>query len=317
MVTKTLMQIHAVDTLYHSFHYIYYDLLVTLCCSVHVIDALSVYNQRLTTAHANTITLEHTMKILLSNDDGVNAPGLRALYMVLSRIEDAEVYVVAPDTERSGFSSAITITRPLHISQMSNGFYAVNGTPADCVYLACNGFFDHAFDLVVSGINSGANLGDDVIYSGTVGAAMEGRLMAMPAIATSLVGASVRQYQDPEKYAVAANWIKDFIQSGLPTMPSKHILNVNIPDTNQLAGAKVTRMGSRKAANPVMQSQDPRGKPVYWIGLSGEEMPSQGAMDVMTDFEAVSQNYVSVTPVQMDVTSYTQIDQLKGHGLLD
>lgn len=256
------------------------------------------------------------MKILISNDDGVNAPGLHSLYNALSSIKGADVFVMAPDTERSGFSSAITITKPLHISKMSNGFYAVNGTPADCVYLACNGFFDHAFDLVVTGINSGANLGDDVIYSGTVGAAMEGRLMAMPAIATSLVGASVRQYQDPEQYSVAADWIKTFIESGLPRMPSKHILNINIPDTHKLMGAKVTRMGSRRAANPIMHSKDPRGKPVYWIGLSGDEMPSDDTMDVMTDFEAVSQNYVSVTPVQMDVTSYSQVNMLREHDLL-
>lgn len=255
------------------------------------------------------------MKILLSNDDGVSAPGLHALYDALSEL-DAEVYVMAPDTERSGFSSAITITRPLHISQMSNGFYAVNGTPADCVYMACNGFFNHDFDLVVSGINSGANLGDDIIYSGTVGAAREGRLMKMPAIATSLVGASVRQYKDPENYAVAAQWIKEFIASGLPQMPSRHILNINIPDTTNIQGAKVTRMGSRQAANPILQNTDPRGKPVYWIGLSGDEMPHESEYGVMTDFEAVNQNYVSVTPVQMDVTSYQQVDMLRKHGML-
>lgn len=255
------------------------------------------------------------MKILLSNDDGVHAPGLHALYLALSEL-DAEVYVVAPDTERSGFSSAITITRPLQVSKMSNGFYAVNGTPADCVYLACNGYFDHTFDLVVSGINSGANLGDDVIYSGTVGAAMEGRLMSMPAIATSLAGSQVRTYQSAAEYAQAAHWIKDFIASGVPEMPNRHILNINVPDVAQIRGAKATRMGKRKAANPVTQGADPRGKPVYWIGLSGDVQQEQNT-ELMTDFQAVSEGFVSITPVQMDVTSYQQIAAVQGHPLID
>lgn len=255
------------------------------------------------------------MKILLSNDDGVHAPGLLAMYQALATEHD--VYVVAPDSERSGSSSAITITRPLHAAQLPNGFWAVNGTPADCVYLACNGFFEHEFDLVVSGINSGANLGDDVIYSGTVGAAREGRMMALPAIAVSLVGAGVRQYTDAASFAGAANWVAKFIQTGLPELPTRHILNINVPDTDNIAGAKVTRMGSRQASNPVIKTQDPRGKNIYWIGLAGKESAITDDIDILTDFEAVADNYVSVTPVQMDVTSYAHIEPLKLHDLLD
>lgn len=254
------------------------------------------------------------MKILLSNDDGVHAPGLMAMYRALSQISD-DVTVMAPDSERSGSSSALTITRPLQVTQLPNGFWAVNGTPADCVYLACNGFFDDSFDLVVSGINSGANLGDDVMYSGTVGAAREGRLMALPALAISLVGASVRQYTDPKEFEVAANWLKDFIKEGLPSLPTHHILNINVPDVQILAGAKVTRMGQRKAANPIIKAEDPRGKPIFWLGLSGEEMETNSS-DLPTDFQAVAQNCVSVTPIQMDVTSYAYTDALKSHGLL-
>lgn len=255
------------------------------------------------------------MRILLSNDDGVHAPGLLAMYQALKKITD-DVTVVAPDSERSGSSSAITITRPLQMAELPNGFWTVNGTPADCVYLACNGCFEKQFDLVVSGINSGANLGDDVIYSGTVGAAREGRMMALPAVAVSLVGASVRKYTDSKNFDVAANWVAEFIKSGLPELPSRHILNINVPDTDVLAGAKVTRMGVRKAAHPVTKQNDPRGKEILWIGLSGEELKNDDN-DVITDFQAVAENYVSVTPVQMDVTSYSQIDILKQHDQLN
>lgn len=255
------------------------------------------------------------MKILLSNDDGVHAPGLQAMYQALKTVSD-EVYVMAPDSERSGSSSAITITRPLQVAQLPSGFWTVNGTPADCVYLACNGFFEHEFDLVVSGINSGANLGDDVMYSGTVGAAREGRMMALPAIAVSLVGASVRQYTEASSFKTAADWVAGFIQSGLPELPERHILNINVPDTDSIAGAKVTRMGARHTAMPVQKEKDPRGKEILWIGLAGDEQPLNDGIDLITDFQAVAQNYVSVTPVQMDVTSYSQIDKLKAHAQL-
>ena len=150
------------------------------------------------------------------------------------------VVVVAPESERSGFSSALTLDRPLRPIQISPDVWAVNGTPADCVYLAMNGLFDVEFDLVVSGINSGANLGDDVLYSGTVGAAFEGRLAKQPALAVSLCGQNVRSYTSPEEYRIAAQWVHDFIAAGLPTLPERHIFNVNIPDVAELKGAKVT-----------------------------------------------------------------------------
>ena len=156
------------------------------------------------------------MNILIANDDGVFAPGIQALAQALAPL--GRVVIVAPESERSGFSSALTLDRPLRPVQISADVWAVNGTPADCVYLSMNGLFDFEFDLVVSGINSGANLGDDVLYSGTVGAAFEGRLMKQPAIAVSMAGPNVRSYDNPNDYAVAAKWVHDFIAQGLPTL---------------------------------------------------------------------------------------------------
>lgn len=177
------------------------------------------------------------MNILIANDDGVFAPGIQALAHALKPL--GRVVIVAPESERSGFSSALTLDRPLRPIPIAEDIWAVNGTPADCVYLSMNGLFDFEFDLVVSGINSGANLGDDVLYSGTVGAAFEGRLMTQPAIAVSLAGPNVRAYQHPADYAVAAQWVHDFIANGLPTLPPRHILNINIPDVAELKGAKL------------------------------------------------------------------------------
>ncbi|MGE8552234.1 MAG: 5'/3'-nucleotidase SurE, partial [Acinetobacter calcoaceticus] len=177
------------------------------------------------------------MNILIANDDGVFAPGIQALAEALRPL--GRVVVVAPESERSGFSSALTLDRPLRPIQIVEDVWAVNGTPADCVYLSMNGLFDFEFDLVVSGINSGANLGDDVLYSGTVGAAFEGRLMKQPAIAVSLAGSDVRAYNNKEDYAQAAQWVHDFIASGLPSLPPRHILNINIPDVPQLKGAQI------------------------------------------------------------------------------
>lgn len=243
------------------------------------------------------------LNILVSNDDGVSAPGIRALAAALSAV--GTVTVVAPDSERSGFSSALTLDRPLRPIQLSERVWAVNGTPADCVYLALNGLFEEPFDLVVSGINSGANLGDDVLYSGTVGAAFEGRLMRLPAIAVSLVGPNVRHYQLPESYEAAANWVAHFIQSGLPCLPPRHIFNINIPDTADLKGYQVTRTGVRGQSKPIAKGTDPRGHQVYWIGLAGEMLAEEGFhSEVQTDFNAIADGYVSITPLQMDATSH-------------
>lgn len=244
------------------------------------------------------------MNILIANDDGVFAPGIQALALALAPL--GRVVVVAPESERSGFSSALTLDRPLRPIQISADVWAVNGTPADCVYLSMNGLFDFEFDLVVSGINSGANLGDDVLYSGTVGAAFEGRLMKQPAIAVSMAGPNVRAYDSPADYQLAATWVHDFIATGLPTLPPRHIFNVNIPDVPQLQGAKITYQGRRSQSKPITSQVDPRGRQVYWIGLSGEAVaePQKGLTEIESDFFAVANGYVSITPIQMDATNY-------------
>lgn len=251
------------------------------------------------------------MNILISNDDGVFAPGIIALAEALKPL--GNITVVAPESERSGFSSALTLDRPLRPIQLENGYWAVNGTPADCVYLAMNGLFDQQFDLVVSGINSGANLGDDVLYSGTVGAAFEGRLMKQPALAVSLAGSRVREYKDAADYAKAAQWVHDFIAKGVPSLPARHIYNINIPDTAELNKAQITRLGQRHQSKPISSHVDPRGRQVYWIGLSGDAMiePSQPSVNVQTDFYAVENGFVSITPIQMDATNYDVLEDLQ------
>lgn len=251
------------------------------------------------------------MNILISNDDGVFAPGIQALAHKLGPL--GRVVIVAPESERSGFSSALTLDRPLRPIQIAHDVWAVNGTPADCVYLAMNGLFDFEFDLVVSGINSGANLGDDVLYSGTVGAAFEGRLTKHPAIAVSFCGPDVRSYTRPDDYYVAAEWVHDFIANGLPVLPERHIFNINIPDIAELQGAKVTYQGRRRQSKPITSHVDPRGRQVYWIGLSGEAvaMPKKDVSAIESDFFAVANGYVSITPIQMDATNYDVLNDLQ------
>lgn len=250
------------------------------------------------------------MNILIANDDGVFAPGIQALALALAPL--GRVVVVAPESERSGFSSALTLDRPLRPIKIASDVWAVNGTPADCVYLSMNGLFDFEFDLVVSGINSGANLGDDVLYSGTVGAAFEGRLMKQPAIAVSLAGPNVRAYDDPKNYQLAAQWVHDFIVAGLPTLPPRHIFNINIPDVPKFQGAKITYQGRRSQSKPITSHVDPRGRQVYWIGLSGEAVadPQKGFTEIESDFFAVANGYVSITPIQMDATNYDILTSL-------
>ncbi|WP_343596208.1 5'/3'-nucleotidase SurE [Acinetobacter sp.] len=250
------------------------------------------------------------MNILIANDDGVFAPGIQALARALKPL--GRVIVVAPEAERSGFSSALTLDRPLRPVQIMPDVWSVNGTPADCVYLSLNGLFDIEFDLVVSGINSGANLGDDVLYSGTVGAAFEGRLMRYPSIAVSLAGSDVRQYQSPQDYQVAAQWVHDFIAQGLPRIPERHILNINIPDVKTLQGAMVTYQGQRSQSKPISSHVDPRGHQVFWIGLSGEAVaePKKMQQGLQSDFYAVNHGFVSITPIQMDATNYDILQQL-------
>ncbi len=250
------------------------------------------------------------MNILVANDDGVFAPGIQALAEALKPL--GRVVVVAPESERSGYSSALTLDRPLRPIQIAPDIWSVNGTPADCVYLSMNGMFDFEFDLVVSGINSGANLGDDVLYSGTVGAAFEGRLMKHPAIAVSLAGPNVRTYEHPADYAQAAQWVHDFIRSGLPQVPPRHILNINIPDVEQIQGVQLTYQGRRLQSKPITSHVDPRGRQVYWIGLAGEAVtdPKKSQQNLQSDFFAIANGCISITPIQMDATNYEVLTTL-------
>ncbi len=267
------------------------------------------------------------MRILVSNDDGVLAPGLLALVSSLSTI--ADVTVVAPESERSGASSALTLDRPLHPIQLSNGFWAVNGFPADCVYLGLNGLFQSSFDLVVSGINSGANMGDDVLYSGTIGAAFEGRGLSLPAIAVSLAGVHAKQYRDPSAFKLAAEWVSHFVEQEIPRLPAGHILNINIPDIAVLSGVEVTRMGVRDVSQPVHSEIDPRGRKMYWVGKSGDPLGQDHIVrdatspechnqfelnridEFRTDFAALNDDCVSITPIRLDATGYSALVGLK------
>ena len=247
------------------------------------------------------------MHILVSNDDGVFAPGLAALAEGLSAI--ARVTVMAPESERSGYSSALTLDRPLRPQRLANGFWSVNGTPADCVYLGLNGFFDEEPDMVISGINSGANLGDDVLYSGTVGAALEGRHLGKPALAVSLCGPEVKLYTGPEPYRTAAELVRQLVLHwDALALPSQNIINMNVPDRplEAIRGFRLTHLGQRQRGLSVSSTLDPRGRKLYWIGLAGEPAPDERD----TDFQAVEQGYVSLTPLQTDLTSHAALPPL-------
>ena len=241
------------------------------------------------------------MKILVSNDDGVHADGIRVLSEALSAL--ADVVVVAPDRNHSGASHSLTLENPLRVESMAhNGFIAVKGTPTDCVHLAVNVLLTPLPDMVVSGINHGANLGDDVIYSGTVAAATEGRHLGLPAMAVSLVGS--------KHFASAAHYACRLVQGLMRNpLPADQILNVNVPDLPlaQIKGIRVTRLGCRHPAEAVIVEQDPRGRPIYWIGPPGA---SQDAGEG-TDFAAVEAGYVSITPLQIDMTAYRHMDGLQ------
>ena len=242
------------------------------------------------------------MRILLSNDDGYFAPGLALLAQALSSV--AEVTVVAPERDRSGASNSLTLDRPLSLRKASNGFFYVNGTPTDCVHLAVTGMLEQLPDMVVSGINHGANMGDDTIYSGTVAAATEGFLLGIPAIAVSLAGVSMGHY------TTAANIALELVQRYSKQVFSQPmLLNVNVPDVPQaeLQGIEITRLGKRHKAEPVLKTESPRGDTVYWVGAAG------GAQDAGpgTDFHAVANRRVSITPLQIDLTHFEKIDYMK------
>jgi 5'-nucleotidase len=242
------------------------------------------------------------MRILLSNDDGYFAPGLACLAESLSKL--ADVTVVAPERDRSGASNSLTLDRPLKLSRAANGFYYVNGTPTDCVHLAVTGMLDARPDMVISGINSGANMGDDTIYSGTVAAATEGFLLGIPSIAVSLAG------KDLVHYATAAQVATELVQRFAgDTHSHPWLLNVNVPDFphEQLQGMETTRLGKRHKAEPVVKAANPHGETVYWVGSAGKAQDAGAG----TDFHAVENRRVSVTPLQIDLTQYSQLDAVR------
>ena len=243
------------------------------------------------------------MNILLSNDDGYQSPGLQALASELAVI--ADIHVVAPDRDRSGASNSLTLDNPIRARQAENGFTFVNGTPTDCVHLAITGLLECEPDMVVSGINSGANMGDDVLYSGTVAAAMEGRFLGYPAIAVSMV----TDGEHPQHYATAARVSLELVQRVIAgSLPADTILNVNVPDLpwEQIQGMQATRLGHRHKSEPVVPAHDPRGRPVYWIGPVGSEQDAGPG----TDFHAVHSGHVSITPLDVDLTRYDAINDI-------
>ncbi len=237
------------------------------------------------------------MRILVSNDDGVHAEGIRALSEALAAC--GEVIVVAPDRNRSGASHSLTLEVPLRVTRIAEtGYHAVKGTPTDCVHLAVNELVRPEPDMVVAGINHGANLGDDVIYSGTVAAATEGRHLGFPSLAISLVGKT--------HFATAAHYAALMVKGMMVhPLPADQILNVNVPDLplDQIKGIRVTRLGNRHRAESVICTEDPRGQPIYWIGPPGSQQDAGEG----TDFAAIEQGYVSITPLTIDMTAYSSL----------
>ena len=241
------------------------------------------------------------MHILVSNDDGYLARGLRVLAEALG--EFARVTVVAPDRNRSGASNSLTLDSPLRVEQVSDNVYFVNGTPTDCVHVAITGLLDTEPDMVVSGINHGANLGDDVLYSGTVAAAMEGRFLGLPAIAVSLVLGEAKNFQAAA--TIASRLVRQIVDDPLP---KDTILNVNVPDGSAVEPAEiaVTRLGFRHKSEPVIRALDPKGEPIYWIGAAGDGQDAGAG----TDFHAIQTGRVSVTPIKVDLTDHARVEPL-------
>lgn len=241
------------------------------------------------------------MHLLLSNDDGIHAIGLKLLAEALAPL--GKISVVAPNRNRSAASNSLTLERPIRAQAVAENWYSVDGTPTDCVHLAITGLLDDEPDIVVSGINEGANLGDDVIYSGTVAAAIEGRFLGLPAVAVSSTSFQPEFMSDAAEisYALISKLTKT-------TLPNDVIININIPDIDKknLAGVQTTRLGNRHKAEPVVEAKDPRGKPIYWVGAAG---PEQDA-GVGTDFYAVNNNFVSVSPMHLDLTHYEAMESV-------
>jgi len=248
------------------------------------------------------------MRILLSNDDGYFSPGLAILAESLAPL--AEIVVVAPERDRSGASNSLTLDRPLMLRKALNGFFYVNGTPTDCVHMAVTGMLDELPDMVVSGINHGANMGDDTVYSGTVAAATEGFLLGIPSIAVSLTSGNAEYLKTAGR--VAADLVQRYQAS---PFPHACLLNVNVPNIpyEKLRGTQVTRLGRRHRAEPVIKTNNPRGETVYWVGAAG---PAADAGEG-TDFHAIASDIVSITPLQIDLTHYQQLPLLKNWFLKD
>jgi len=242
------------------------------------------------------------MRILLSNDDGYQAPGLKALAEGLAAI--ATITVVAPERNRSGASNSLTLERPLRANTMENGFVSVDGTPTDCVHLAITGLLKGEPDMVVAGINDGANMGDDVLYSGTVAAATEGRFLGFPAIAVSMASHAPKHFDTGAR--VAREMVERIRQHPLS---ADTIINVNVPDLpyGELKGYQATRLGHRHKAEPVVKGSDPRGRTIYWVGPAGAEQDAGPG----TDFYAVREGYVSVTPLKIDLTRHELLPEMQ------
>jgi len=251
------------------------------------------------------------MNILISNDDGYHAQGIQTLAQTL-REAGHSVTVIAPDRNRSAASSCLTLMDPIRVHQIDEWNYTViAGTPADCVHLALNGFFERSFDLVVSGINHGANLGDDVVYSGTVAAALEGRHLPFPCLAVSLVGRKSESHLfGNNHFETAAKVVLDLLPKVVKgILPARQILNINVPDLpyEQVKGVMVTRLGHRSPAAEIVKRQDPRGSTIYWLGANGVPVDTSEG----TDFCALANDYVSITPIQADMTAHYSIQTLK------
>ncbi len=241
-------------------------------------------------------------KILVSNDDGIHAEGLKVLAKALESV--GEVYVVAPDRERSAASHSLTLHRPLRVTRISERAYAVDGTPTDCINLAVNGILHFTPDLVVSGINRGGNLGDDITYSGTVSAAMEGTLLGIPSFAVSLVVDYEEECDFTEAAGFAVRLASYVLERGLPR---DTLLNVNVPNRGDIKGYRITKQGKRIYGEAVVEKVDPRGKKYYWIGANSTRWHD----DEDTDFKAIDEGFISVTPIHLDLTNYASLEELK------
>jgi 5'-nucleotidase len=250
---------------------------------------------------AHSPILDIHLRILLSNDDGYQSDGLATLAVSLSGL--ADIVVVAPDRDQSGASHSLTLSSPLRVDRTREGIYSVNGTPTDCVHLALTGLLDKDPDMVIAGINHGANLGDDVLYSGTVAAAAEGRFLGFPAIAVSLVG------DNPRNFDTAGRAVQILLaELEKSPLPSDTTLNINVPDVPyaELKGFQATRLGYRHRSEPVIESHDPKGRLLYWVGPAGSGQDAGPG----TDFHAVEHGYVSVTPIHFDLTRHAGLEGL-------